>query len=124
MSHGRSRLCAPAKIQREGEPHMSRKASRNHSRNRLRPLATLLATALILTSLAAAQSQPYPTYVTGPQPNGTWVVGNGQVITPTGIQVDLGIRVRAKAIAVNPNLKTHTAAVLTMGTRGTTDGAV
>src|SRR3984957_6699391 len=31
------------------------------------------------------------------------------------MQVDLGIRVRAKAIALNPNLRTHTAAVLTMG---------
>src|SRR5262249_44773790 len=29
--------------------------------------------------------------------------------------VDLGIRVRAKAVALNPNLHTHTAAVLTMG---------
>jgi YVTN family beta-propeller protein len=65
--------------------------------------------------LAAAQSNPYPTYVTGPQPNGSWVVGNGQILTPTGTQVDLGIRVRAKAIALNPNVKTHTAAVLTMG---------
>jgi hypothetical protein len=29
--------------------------------------------------------------------------------------VDLGIRVRAKAVALNPNAATHTAAVLTMG---------
>ncbi len=56
-----------------------------------------------------------PTYVTGPQPNGSWVVGDGQVITPAGTQVDLGIRVRAKAIALNPNRHSHTAAVLTMG---------
>jgi DNA-binding beta-propeller fold protein YncE len=39
-----------------------------------------------------------------------------QVINPAGTQVNLGIRVRAKAVALNPNLKTHTAAVLTMGT--------
>ena len=65
--------------------------------------------------LAAAQSKPYPTYVTGPQPNGSWVVSSGQVINPSGLQVDLGIRVRAKAIALNPNLRSHTAAVLTMG---------
>ena len=58
---------------------------------------------------------PYPTYVTGPQPNGSWVVSNGQVINPAGTQVDLGIRVRAKAIALNPNLHSHTAAVLTLG---------
>ncbi len=90
--------------------------TRNKSRiNGLRPLAGLLAAGLSLTGLAAAQSKPYPTYVTGPQPNGSWVVGDGQVLTPAGMQVDLGIRVRAKAVALNPNLKTHTAAVLTMG---------
>ena len=43
------------------------------------------------------------------------MVSSGQIITPAGTQVDLGIRVRAKAIALNPNLSTHTAAVLTMG---------
>jgi YVTN family beta-propeller protein len=75
----------------------------------------LLAAGLGTTALATGQSVPYPTYVTGPQPNGSWVVGNGQVITPAGIQVDLGIRVRAKAIALNPNFRTHTAAVLTLG---------
>src|SRR5215469_822831 len=103
---------------------MSRKASRNkpqrRSRNKsrikhLRPLAGLLAAGLTFPAIAAAQSNPYPTYVTGPQPNGSWVVGNGQIVNPAGMQVDLGIRVRAKAIALNPNLHTHTAAVLTMG---------
>ncbi|HEX8895605.1 MAG TPA: hypothetical protein VF783_19925, partial [Terriglobales bacterium] len=98
---------------------MSRK-SRNNSRNkcrikRLRPLAGLLATGLGSAALAAGQSVPYPTYVTGPQLNGSWVVGDGQIITPAGTQVDLGIRVRAKAIALNPIAKTHTAAVLTLG---------
>jgi YVTN family beta-propeller protein len=58
---------------------------------------------------------PFPTYVTGPQPNGSWVVGDGQIITPAGTQVDLGIRVRAKAIALDPNVHHHTAAVLTLG---------
>src|SRR6201987_6185454 len=96
---------------------MSRKnKSRNKSPiNRMRPLAGVMAAGLTLPGIAAAQSQPYPTYVTGPQPNGSWVVGNGQVINPAGIQVDLGIRVRAKTIALNPNLRTHTAAVLTLG---------
>ena len=62
-----------------------------------------------------AQSVPFPTYTTGAQPNGSFVVSSGQIITPAGTQVDLGIRVRAKAVAVNPIAKTHTAAVLTMG---------
>ncbi len=92
------------------------KKSRNKSRiNRMRPLAGVLAAGLSLPLLAAAQSKEYPTYVTGPQPNGSWVVSDGAVITPAGTQVDLGIRVRAKAIALNPSAKSHTAAVLTLG---------
>src|SRR5580658_6969649 len=99
-----------------------RNKSRNRSQNnRVRPFASLLAAGLSFPTLAAAQSVPYPTYFTGPQPNGSWVVSSGQIITPAGIQVDLGIRVRAKAVALNPNVSTHTAAVLTMGT-STTDG--
>jgi YVTN family beta-propeller protein len=95
---------------------MFRIKSRNKSRiNRLRPLAGLLAAGLSLPGLAAAQSKEFPTYVTGPQPNGSWVVSDGAVITPAGTQVDLGIRVRAKAIALNPNVRSHTAAVLTLG---------
>jgi len=70
---------------------------------------------MCLPGLAAAQSKEYPKYVAGPQKNGSWVVSSGQVINPAGTQVNLGIRVRAKAIALNPNTKTHTAAVLTMG---------
>jgi YVTN family beta-propeller protein len=98
----------------------SKKAFRNRSRhksriNHLRPLAGLLAAGLSFPAIAAAQSVPYPTYVAGPQRNGSWVVSSGQVISPAGMQVDLGIRVRAKAIALNPNRATHTAAVLTMG---------
>src|ERR1035438_10399348 len=92
------------------------KKSRNRSQlNRLRPLAGVLAAGMCLPGLAAAQSKEYPTYVTGPQKNGSWVVSDGAVITPAGTQVNLGIRVRAKAIALNPNVKSHTAAVLTMG---------
>src|SRR5450755_4121061 len=95
---------------------MFRIKARNKSRiNLRRPLNALLAAGLSLPLFAAAQSVPYPTYVTGPQQNGSWVVSSGQVINPAGMQVDLGIRVRAKAVALNPILRTHTAAVLTMG---------
>src|ERR1700744_815680 len=93
---------------------MYRKASRKKSNiTRMRPLAGLLATGLSLP--AFAQSVPFPTYTTGAQPNGSFVVSSGQVITPAGTQVELGIRVRAKAVALNPNAATHTAAVLTLG---------
>jgi YVTN family beta-propeller protein len=101
---------------------MSRKFFRNSSREkkkskikRLSPLATLLAAGLGSAALAVAQSAPYPTYVAGPQPGGSFVVSSGQVITPAGTQVDLGIQVRAKAIALNPSANSHTAAVLTLG---------
>jgi YVTN family beta-propeller protein len=93
---------------------MSRKTARNLSRKKgLRPLAGLLA--MGITAPAFADSVPFPTYETGPQPNGSYVVSDGTIINPAGIQVDLGIRVRAKAIALNPNHKSHTATVLTMG---------
>ncbi len=103
---------------------MARKASRNKPQNRsrnksrikhMRPLAGLLAAGLTLPGLAAGQSKEYPKYFTGPQRNGSWVVSDGQIITPAGNQVDLGIRVRAKAIALNPSHGSHTAAVLTLG---------
>ena len=103
-------------MSRKTAQNNSRKKSRNKSRiNRLRPLAGLLAAGLSFPALAAAQSKEFPTYVTGPQPNGSWVVSDGAVITPAGTQVDLGIRVRAKAIALNPNARSHTAAVLVLG---------
>ncbi len=89
--------------------------SRNHSRmKRLRPLAGLLALGIAAPAFAD-KSVPFPTYATGPLANGNFVVGDGQIISPAGTQVDLGIRVRAKAIALNPNSATHTAAVLTLG---------
>jgi YVTN family beta-propeller protein len=76
-------------------------------------LIAMLAAGLSVS--AFAQSVPFPTYTVGPQSNGTYVVSNGTIITPAGTQVDLGIQVRAKAVAVNPK-GNHTAAVLTMGT--------
>jgi YVTN family beta-propeller protein len=93
---------------------MSPKISRTHSRtNRLPLVAVLLAARLNIPALA--QSREFPTYSPGPQTNGTFVVSDGAVLTPAGIQVNLGIQVRAKAIALNPT-GNHTAAVLTMGT--------
>jgi YVTN family beta-propeller protein len=83
--------------------------------------AGLLATGLSIPMLA--QSNPFPTFTVGPQPDGSYVVSNGTVITPAGTQVDLGIRVRAKAIALNPT-GNHTAAVLTLGTSSSNGNGV
>jgi YVTN family beta-propeller protein len=92
----------------------------------LRPLAGLLTAVLSIPALLG-QSMPFPTYAvganknmsTGPSYQSTlpapWVLANGQIITPAGTQVYLGITTRAKAVALNPNTKTHTAAVLQMG---------
>ena len=76
----------------------------------------MLAAGLSLPGLAAAQSVAV-SRPTSPARSRTarGSSADGQVLTPAGTQVDLGIRVRAKAIALNPNLRTHTAAVLTMG---------
>jgi YVTN family beta-propeller protein len=82
--------------------------------NRLRPLAGLLAMGLAAPGAGGA-SERFPTYETGLQKNGSYVVSSGQIITPAGIQVNLGIRVRAKAVAVSPIAAQHSAAVLTMG---------
>ena len=77
-------------------------------------------------SAAWAQSVPYPTYTVGENKNASpgpgypstlptpWVVSNGQIITPAGTPVYLGITTRAKAVALNPT-NNHTAAVLQMG---------
>jgi len=90
-----------------------------------RSFATLLATTGLATA-ALAQSVPFPTYSVGENKNaangpgypsnlGTpWVTSNGQIITPAGTAVYLGITTRAKAIALNPT-GNHTAAVLQMG---------
>jgi YVTN family beta-propeller protein len=63
---------------------------------------------------ALAQSAPFPTYQVGPQSNGTFVASDGTILAPAGTQVNLGIRTRAKAIALNPT-GNNTAAVLQMG---------
>jgi YVTN family beta-propeller protein len=78
------------------------------------PLFGLMALGLAAPA-SADPSVPFPTYTVGLQPNGSYVVSDGQVITPAGIQVNLGSPVRAKAVAVNPIATQHTAAVLTMG---------
>lgn len=91
--------------------------------NRVLPLAGLLAG---LGATALAQSVPFPTYSVGENKDAKkgpdypanlpapWVVSNGQIITPVGTPVYLGIRTRAKAVALNPT-GNHTGAVLQMG---------
>lgn len=106
---------------------MSHNLNNNALRRRIRLLVGVSAAVLSATAPVAAQSVPFPTYTLGENQNSPkgpsypstlpapWVVSNGQVITPAGTPVYLGIRTRAKAVALNPNTSTHTAAVLQMG---------
>ena len=56
-----------------------------------------------------------PNRTVGPQQDGSIVVSDNQTLTPAGKIVELGAPVRAKAIALNPNGMTPSAAVLLMG---------
>ena len=105
-------------------PRRSRSNSPTKSRIK-RLLVGLLAAGL--SAAAFAQSVEFPTYTPGENTSATtgptfsaplsnpWVVSDGTILTPVGTQVYLGIRTRAKAVALNPNTGTHTAAVLQMG---------
>jgi YVTN family beta-propeller protein len=112
----------------EGECYMSRRSPRTNSPNNPRIsrwLVGLLAAGLSVPALA--QSNPFPTYTPGENTSAStgptysaplsnpWVVSDGTILTPAGTQVYLGTTTRAKAIALNPNTVTHTAAVLQMG---------
>ena len=89
---------------------MSPKASRNHSRP-LRLLAGLLTAGLSISAFAQSSVQ-FPTYSPGENLSGSqgpnypstlphpWVVSDGTILTPAGIQVYLGTTTRAKAIAL------------------------
>ncbi len=87
-----------------------------HVRTSLRkhPFAGLFALALAVPGLANAAPDP-TTRTVGPQKNGSIVASDNQLLTPAGTVVDLGSPVRAKAVAINPRLRTKTAAVLLMG---------
>ena len=77
------------------------------------PLAGLFALAIAVPGLATAAS-PSSTRTVGPQKNGSIVASDNQLLTPAGTLVQLGSPLVAKAVAVNPNRKTRTGAVLLM----------
>jgi YVTN family beta-propeller protein len=56
-----------------------------------------------------------PNRTVGPQNDGSIVVSDNQTLTPAGKIIELGSPVRAKSIALNPNGKTNSGAVLLMG---------
>ena len=70
---------------------------------------------MVLAAPGGAVAADGPTRTVGPQLDGSVVASDNQLLTPAGITVQLGSPVRAKAIAVNPNGATRSAAVLLMG---------
>jgi YVTN family beta-propeller protein len=76
-------------------------------------LASAFALATAVPGLAHAGDNS-PTRTVGPQRDGSIVASDNQLLTPAGTLVDLGSPVVAKAVAVNPNRKTRTGAVLLM----------
>ncbi len=77
-----------------------------------RSLASVLA--MVLAAPGFAMAADTDTRTVGPQLNGSVLASDNQLLTPAGITVQLGSPVRAKAVAINPNAATHSAAVLLM----------
>ena len=75
-------------------------------------VAGLFVSALLALPALAADD---PNRTVGPQSDGSIVASNDQTLTPAGRIVDLGSPVRAKAVALNPNTASKSAAVLLMG---------
>ena len=67
------------------------------------------------TQTAPRSQVSSPNRTVGPQQDGSMVASDNQTLTPAGKIVELGAPVRAKAIALNPNRMTQSAAVLLMG---------
>jgi len=81
---------------------------------------TLILACLIVGSVAiSGETQNSQTNnrnrAVGPQRDGSIVVSDNQTLTPAGKIIELGSPVRAKALALNPNGRTRSAAVLLMG---------
>src|SRR5215471_16818766 len=75
----------------------------------------LIAGSAAVLSQAQSPQATDPNRTVGPQKDGSIVASDNQTLTPAGKMIDLGSPVRAKSIALNPNGKTNSGAVLLMG---------
>jgi YVTN family beta-propeller protein len=75
----------------------------------------LIAGSTLTFAQAPSPQRAESTRTVGPQKDGSIVASDNQTLTPAGKIIELGAPVRAKAIALNPNRKTSSAAVLLMG---------
>lgn len=75
----------------------------------------LIAGSTVVLGQAQNPQTTNPDRTVGPQKDGSVVASDNQTLTPAGKLIELGSPVRAKAIALNPNLRTSSGAVLLMG---------
>ena len=75
----------------------------------------LIAGSTVVLAQAQNPQTADPNRTVGPQKDGSVVASDNQTLTPAGKIIELGSPVRAKAIALNPNGKTNSGAVLLMG---------
>jgi len=75
----------------------------------------LLSGSIVVSGQAQAPQTANPNRTVGPQKDGSVVASDNQTLTPAGKIIELGSPVRAKALALNPNAKTTSGAVLLMG---------
>ncbi len=76
---------------------------------------SLIAGATVVFGQAQSPQTANPNRTVGPQKDGSVVASDNQTLTPAGKIIDLGSPVRAKSIALNPNPKATSGAVLLMG---------
>ena len=75
----------------------------------------LIAGATVVLGQTQNPQTANPNRTVGPQKDGSVVASDNQTLTPAGKIIDLGSPVRAKALALNPNVRSNSGAVLLMG---------
>src|SRR3984957_2658677 len=80
-----------------------------------RTVLILVAGSIVALGQAQDSQSTNPNRTVGPQPDGSIVASDNQTLTPAGKIIELGSPVRAKALALNPNVKSNSGAVLLMG---------
>jgi YVTN family beta-propeller protein len=95
---------------------MMQKQSMNEIRvSGLRAAWILLIAGSAVLSQTQSPRTTDPNRTVGPQKDGSIVASDNQTLTPAGKIIELGSPVRAKSIALHPNGKTNSGAVLLMG---------
>ena len=75
----------------------------------------LIAGSTVILGQAQNPQPANPNRTVGPQKDGSVVASDNQTLTPAGKIIELGSPVRAKALALNPNVRSNSGAVLLMG---------